>query len=95
MLPISSVPLPVPEPLALLDATLLFLIQVLIAQQPDLLALPEEHDDTRIPAYPLRAARHILLAVREVHYALDIYRAVLPDKPGFMSAASAEDDFPF
>jgi hypothetical protein len=30
MLPTSTVPMPVPEPLALLDATLLFLIQVLI-----------------------------------------------------------------
>ena len=37
----TSVRLPVPEPLVLLDATLLFLIQVLIAQQPELLAEPE------------------------------------------------------
>jgi hypothetical protein len=95
MLPSASVPLPVPEPLALLDATLLFLIQVLIAQHPDLLAPSDEHDDTLHPAYPLRAARHILLAVREVHYALDTYRAVLPDKRGFMSGAGADDDFPF
>jgi hypothetical protein len=95
MLSTSSVPLPVPEPLALLDATLLFLIQVLLAQHPDLLATLEEHDDTRHPASPLRAARHILLAVREVHYALDTYRAFLPDKPGFMSGAGADDDFPF
>jgi hypothetical protein len=95
MLSTSSLPLPVPEPLALLDATLLFLIQVLIAQQPDLLATPDEHDNTRHPASPLRAARHILLAVREVHYALDTYRAFLPDKPGFMADAGADDDFPF
>jgi len=95
MLPTSSVPLPIPEPLALLDATLLFLIQVLIAQQPDLLATLEEHDDAYHPVSPLRAARHILLAVREVHYALDTYRAFLPEKPGFMSGAGADDDFPF
>jgi hypothetical protein len=44
---------------------------------------------------PLRAARHILLAVREVHYALDTYRAFLPDKPSFMFGAGADDDFPF
>src|SRR5271155_5140917 len=51
----SPLPLPVPEPLALLDATLLFLIQVLLAQHPDLLATLDEHDDTRHPASPLRA----------------------------------------
>ena len=94
MLPTSSPPLHIHEPLALLDATLLFLIQVLIAQQPDLLAPPDEHDDT-LPAYPLRAARHILLAVREVHYALDTYRAVLPDKPGFVDGDGDNDDLPF
>jgi hypothetical protein len=95
MLSTASGPLPVPEPLALLDATLLFLIQVLIVQQPELLATPDNHDDTLHSASPLRAARHILLAVREVHYALDTYRAFLPDKPGFMSDAGADDDFPF
>jgi hypothetical protein len=95
MLSTSSVPLPVPEPLALLDATLLFLIQVLLAQHPDLLATLDEHDDAYHPASPLRAARHLLLAVREVHYALDTYRAFLPDKPGFMSATGTDDDFPF
>jgi len=92
MPPTAHVSLPVPEPLALLDATLLFVIQVLIAQHPALLAPPEENDDAH---HPLRAARHILLAVREVHYALDSYRAILPDKPGFMAGDGAEDDFPF
>jgi hypothetical protein len=92
MPPTSTVSLPVPEPLALLDATLLFLIQVLLTQHPALLAPPEEHDDTH---HPLRAARHVLLAVREVHYALDCYRAILPDAPGFMTRAGTEDDFPF
>jgi hypothetical protein len=92
MLPTSTVPLPVPEPLALLDATLLFLIQVLIAQHPGLLAAPEERDDAH---HPLRAARHVLLAVREVHYALDSYRAILPDPPGFVAGVGADDDFPF
>jgi len=95
MLSTSPVRLPVPEPLVLLDATLLFLIQVLIAQQPELLAEPQEHDDALRPASPLRAARHVLLAIREVHYALDTYRAFLPDKPGFVSGQGAADDFPF
>ena len=93
MPPTSHVPIPVPEPLALLDATLLFLIQVLIAQHPDLLATPE--DSTHLPAYPLRAARHVLLAVREVHYALDSYRAMLPDKPGLLGRVDAEDEIQF
>ena len=96
MLPTSPVPIPVPEPLALLDATLVFLIQVLIAQHPDLLAAIEEKRDMHHPAYPRRAAHHLLLAVREVHYALDTYRAILPDKPSFLRGLGADtDDFPF
>jgi hypothetical protein len=93
MPPASHVSLPVPEPLALLEATLRFLIQVLIAQQPDLLKLPDEPLPTSSP-HPLRAARHVLEVVRELHYALDTYRACLPDKPGYMNAA-LDDDIPF
>jgi hypothetical protein len=55
MLPTS--PVPVPEPLALLDATLLFLIQVLLARHPDLLAADNDNDDTHLPEYPLGAVR--------------------------------------
>jgi hypothetical protein len=73
-----NVTLPTPEPLALLDATLLFLIQVLLAQHPDLLAPPEE-PAPRPPG--LRAARRIVEAVRELHAALDSYRAFLPAEP--------------
>ena len=95
MLRAPHVPLPVPEPLALLDATLIFLIQVLIAQQPELLTQPEQVDMRR-PAHPLRAARHILDAVREVHHALDTYRAILPDPPSYMSHAENDsDEIPF
>jgi hypothetical protein len=89
MLPTSPVPIPLPpEPLALVDTTLLFLIQVLIAQHPDLLADPT----SLCPVSPLRAARHILDAIREVHYALDTYRAILPDEPGYVAHAHAERD---
>ncbi|MBV9946199.1 MAG: hypothetical protein JOZ69_05070 [Myxococcales bacterium] len=95
MLPASHIPLPIPEPLALLDATLVFLMQVLIAQHPDLLDDPEDRDDWRPSTSPLRAARHVLFAIRETHYALDSYRNLLPDKPSFMSSANANDDFPF
>ena len=93
MLPTS--PVPVPEPLALLDATLLFLIQVLLARHPDLLAAYDDNDDTHSPAYPLGAARHVLLTVREVHYALDRYRTLFPDEPRFVSGARADDEIPF
>jgi hypothetical protein len=73
-------------------ATLLFLIQVLIAHHP---ALLEEDVSARL-APALHAARHVLDAVREVHYALDTYRAVLPDKPGYMSVPEDPgDDIPF
>jgi len=88
----SHVSLPVPEPLALLDATLLFLIQVLLAEHPDLLAPPEEAATLR-PAPPLRAARHLFEVVRDLHDALGSYRAALPDAPGSLSGA--EDDIPF
>jgi hypothetical protein len=92
MLPTSYVPIPVPEPLALLDASLLFLIQVLIAQHPVLL---EEEAPLHL-APEVRAARHVLASVREVHYALDTYRAILPDKPGYMSVPDdVDDDIPF
>ena len=75
MLHTTTITLPTSEPLALLDATLLFIIQVLIARHPDLLAPPEEP----APATAgLRAAGRIFDAVRELHVALDGYRTVLP-----------------
>ncbi|MGH7345506.1 MAG: hypothetical protein ACREK4_11385 [Candidatus Rokuibacteriota bacterium] len=90
--------LPVPEPLALLDATLLFLIQVLLARHPDLLAPPEA--PVVHPAPGLRAARRIFDAVREVHHALEIYSVVPLDAPEFSDDAHRpenvpDDDIPF
>jgi len=89
----ATVTLPIPEPLALLDATLLFVIQVLLAQHPDLLAPPEEP----APSTPgLRAARRIFDAVRELHTALDAYRAFRPDEPPrALGDELANDDIPF
>jgi hypothetical protein len=72
-----AVTLPVPEPLALLEATLLFAVQLLVAHNPDLLALP---DDPPKPTPRLRAAHHIVDAIREVQYALDRYRASLANE---------------
>lgn len=93
MPPTAHVSLPVPEPLALLDATLLFVIQVLIAQHPALLAPPEE-PAPRTPG--LRAARRIFEAVRELHAALDTYRAFLPaDHPRLQGDEPLGDDIPF
>ena len=91
MLRTPSVSLPLPEPIALLDATLLFLIQVLIAQHPDLLTPIESPEP---PAPGLRAARRILHAVRELHHTLETYTAVLPDAPATLGD-HADDDIPF
>ena len=90
MLRTPEISLPIPEPLALIDATLLFLIQVLLAKHPDLVAPPDEPPEHRPPP-ALRTARHILDAIREVHYALETYRALLPDT---ISTGDA-DDIPF
>jgi hypothetical protein len=85
------VSLPVSDPLALIDATLLFLVQVLLAKHPDL-AEPPDDDEPRPPP-ALRAARHILGAIREVHYAIETYNAFLPTPP--TPRAGAGDDIPF
>jgi hypothetical protein len=90
MLRAPEVSLPLPEPIELIDATLLFLIQVLLAKHPDLLRPPDEAHEHR-PAPGVRAARHILDAVREVHQALESYRAFLPDT----ITPSGADDIPF
>lgn len=91
MLPRPHVSLPITELLPLLESALLFVIQLLIAQHPDLLAPPEEATTMR-PAPPLRAAHRILDAVRELNHALDSYRDVLPSMP---RSSSRTDDFPF
>lgn len=79
------------EPLALVDATLLFLVQVILAKPPDLYAPPESSTGPRPPP-GTRAAHHIIGAVREVHNAIEIYNAALPDtiSPG----GAADDEIP-
>jgi hypothetical protein len=66
----------VPEPLALIAATLDFASQVMIAQHPELLRAPEEVCVRRPPTAE-RAARHVIDAVNELYYAVEIYRAYL------------------
>jgi hypothetical protein len=92
MLHRPNVSLPVAELLPLLEAALLFVIQLLIAQHPDLLAPPEDTITARHAA-PLRAAHRLLDAVRELNHALDSYRDVLPTMPA--SGSHTDDDFPF
>jgi hypothetical protein len=91
MLRTPAISLPLPEPIVLLDATLLFLIQVLLAQHPDLLT-PIESTAPTAPG--LRAARRILEAVRELHHTLEIYIAALPDAPAGLRQ-DGDDDIPF
>jgi hypothetical protein len=91
MLHRPHVSLPIAELLPLLEAALLFVIQLLIAQHPDLLAPPEEPTPGR-PAAPLRAAHRLLDAVRDLNLALDSYRAILPT---MSSSGPTDDDFPF
>lgn len=86
----SHVSIPIPELVTLLEATLLFVIQLLIARHPDLLDAPEEA--TRCPPPPLYGARRILAAVRELNHALDNYRVILHDLPG---STAGDDDIPF
>lgn len=92
MLRSPAVSLPVSEPLALIDATLLFLVQVLLARHPDLYAPPESGTELRPPP-GTRAAHHVLDAVREVHNAIELYAAAQPDtlSPG----GGTDDDIPF
>ena len=68
MLPTSRVSLPVSEPPALLDVTLLL---VLFAQHPDRLAPSQERSALRPPRLPAPrhkavTAHHVAVALREV-----------------------------
>jgi hypothetical protein len=86
--------LPMAEPIALLDATLLFIIQLFLAQHPNLLAPPESLD-----THPgLRPARRVLDAVRELHHALESYSVTLAHAsrtPLDATASADDDDIPF
>lgn len=87
---VPDITLPLPDPLALLNATALFVIQVLLAQHPDLLAAPED-DATSHP----RALVHVSLlldAVRDLQYAIEVYRSCLPDAA---IGGDHDDDIPF
>jgi hypothetical protein len=86
-----QVSLPVSEPIALIDATLLFLVQVLLANHPELYPTHETDPKPRPPP-AVRAAHHILDAIRDVHHAIELYNAALPDT---LSPCGSNDDIPF
>jgi hypothetical protein len=88
----SHISIPIPELVALLEASLLFSIQMLVRRHPDLLAPPEEAGTIR-PALPLFGARRILAAVRDLNDALDTYRDILHNLPA--EEHGADDDIPF
>jgi hypothetical protein len=91
----QSISLHVPEPLALIDATLLFTVQVLIARHPEL-ALPPEVAVLHPPP-GLRAARRLLDGVRELHHAIESYRDLLPSAHSDCRSLCGDehDDIPF
>jgi len=75
-------------PLALLDAALAVTVQALIARNPELL-----NADSRNPRPPLAVAAHnIVVLYRDMHDAIDAYRALLPPPEDYDSGS---DDFPF
>jgi hypothetical protein len=75
-------------PLALLDAAAAIAVQALIASNPELLSECEAL--RRAPR--VVAARHIIALYREMHDALDEYRALLPTEHAL---ATGTDDIPF
>jgi hypothetical protein len=95
MLRTESVSLHVPEPLALIDATLLFAVQVLVARHPELLLPPEV--PVLHPPPGLRAARRLLDGIRDLHRAITVYRDCLPTVPGDTPTPrdAVDDEIPF
>jgi hypothetical protein len=75
-------------PLALLDAALALVVQALIARNPELLS--ENEALRRAPR--TMAARQIIALYRDLHDALDEYRALLPTEH---ELATGTDDIPF
>jgi hypothetical protein len=85
---------PLPAPLPLIEATLAFTVQVFLARHPELLLPPEV--PVLHPPPSLRAARHVVAAIRELFYAIETSRSLLPNPPPRGTAPLAgEDEFPF
>ncbi len=95
MLPTDPISLRLPEPIALIDATLLFAVQVLLARHPELLLPPEVV--VLHPPPGLRAARCLLDGIRELHRAIETYRDALPGaaRDHRLDRADDFDEIPF
>lgn len=78
MLHTSSVSLPIADPLALIDTTLVFIIQMLIARHPELLGSHSARAPCRsIPM--IRSVSDVFDAVCALQYELDAYAILVPD----------------
>jgi hypothetical protein len=78
-------------PLALLDAAANVLIQALVAANPEMLHCADQ-PRTELPPVAIAAYR-VVSACRDLHEALDIYRARV--RSCRMRADAADDDIPF
>jgi len=92
MSPQPSLTLPLADPLAFIDATALFVIQVLIAQHPELLV--EAGEPSRPTLRPLSHVHLLFTAVRELQFAIEVYRTCLPEPAG-LGDRDLDDDIPF
>lgn len=70
--------------------TALFTLQVLLARHPELLAAPEEL--LRPHRRPLDHVDLLVGAVRDLQYAIEVYRSCLPAPAGH---GDPDDDVPF
>jgi hypothetical protein len=82
--------LPHDRAVAMLETVLALAIQLIAADNPDLL-LPPEVEVLR-PSRRLVVAREIVALARETHFALERYRDVARPVPTY---TTAEDDIPF
>jgi hypothetical protein len=96
MLRTPSISLPLAEVVALLDATTLFILQLLLARHPEMLDTSDAQQHP-MQATALRSPRRVFDAVRELHHALDSYRVLLPDEPTHQGdpVSMTDDDIPF
>lgn len=84
-----------PDPVRLLETLLALGVQLLIADNPELLLPPEV--PVLHPSRRLALARNAVALIRETHYALERYRDAGPGSRQTTNAPSAEQDdsFPF
>jgi hypothetical protein len=79
-----------PDPVRLLETLLALGVQLLIADNPELLLPPEV--PVLHPTRRLTLARNVLTLIRETHYALERYADAGPTPPPTTNATTAEQD---